>query len=499
MDENDSAVYEGHAHTSVYPSYFATVAHFMGHDPAPIPNARFLELGCSTGANLIPLAVDNPGARCVGLDLAKESIARGNRIIESLGLSNIELQAKDLTKIDGSLGEFDFIVAHGLYSWVPPEVQDMIWRICSENLSPNGVAYISYNVFPGWHFKLCTRDMLRFMSRNEKDPAGKIQQSRKFMEFMEKISVGYQNHFGTYVREAANYVKKVEDYHLLGEYLGPYNSPVYFHQFMEEAESRGLGYIWDSNINRSFIDNFPPEVSSALQAMSSDLIGLEQAIDFMQNREMRRSLLCRAENTPDRQIDPSRLKSYYMLSFLAPVDGAIDPLQNTTMHLRDPAGLDISIDNPLTKAALLEMPESWPVALSFPEILERAIARIGWAGEQAPQSKDIAWWEDSLANDLARLYLAGCLKCRRDPVNVVGMVSERPVASPFARAQASQQNRVANQHHRSTALDAMERQILGLMDGTRTLAELALAMPQASHKQLEIALHKIVTSALLVA
>ena len=47
-----------------------------------------------------------------------------------------------------------------MYSWVPPDVQDAILRVCSRNLAPNGIAYVSYNTYPGWHVRMMAREML---------------------------------------------------------------------------------------------------------------------------------------------------------------------------------------------------------------------------------------------------------------------------------------------------------------------------------------------------
>ena len=86
----------------------------------------------------MPFAARHPGARVVGIDLSPVQIAEGQARLAEMGLTNAELKQMDLSQIDMSDGEFDYIICHGVYSWVPPTVQDAILRIASENLTENG-------------------------------------------------------------------------------------------------------------------------------------------------------------------------------------------------------------------------------------------------------------------------------------------------------------------------------------------------------------------------
>lgn len=72
--------------------------------------------------------------------------------------------------IDDSLGRFDYILTHGVYSWVPPAVQEKILRLCASNLTEHGVAYVSYNVNPGWSMRGMLRDMMCYHASRFEDP-----------------------------------------------------------------------------------------------------------------------------------------------------------------------------------------------------------------------------------------------------------------------------------------------------------------------------------------
>ena len=112
-----------------------------------------LEVGCNDGSNLIPMAVSLPAARFVGCDLSPRALDAGRRTIDALGLANITLVEGDLAALAPAHGEFDFIVAHGVYSWVPPEVRDALFALAAQRLAPDGILYASFNVLPGWRVR----------------------------------------------------------------------------------------------------------------------------------------------------------------------------------------------------------------------------------------------------------------------------------------------------------------------------------------------------------
>ena len=59
----------------------------------------------------------------MGCDLAGRPIAAGRRIAAALGLSNLTLVHADMRALPAALGEFDYVIAHGVYSWVPANVR----------------------------------------------------------------------------------------------------------------------------------------------------------------------------------------------------------------------------------------------------------------------------------------------------------------------------------------------------------------------------------------
>jgi SAM-dependent methyltransferase len=151
----DSAPYDSHAYPQSAPGHLAAIAYLFGLDTPEASTARVLEIGCAAGGNLIPFAAGHPRARVVGIDLSQVQIDQGRVRVQALGLDNLELLTGDIARMDlAAMGQFDFIICHGVYSRVPDEVQEAILSAISAVLAAEGVAYIRYNVYPGWKEKI---------------------------------------------------------------------------------------------------------------------------------------------------------------------------------------------------------------------------------------------------------------------------------------------------------------------------------------------------------
>lgn len=205
--------YDAQAFSVTHPDAMAVAASLRGISPPPVETSRILELGCANGGNLIPLAYSLPKCHCVGIDLSPRQIADGQAVVDLLGLSNVSLQAMSILEIDPDFGEFDYIICHGVFSWVPRVVQDKIFDIFRRNLAPNGVAYVSYNTYPGWHFRGMIREMMQFHVQTFHTVEERVQHSRAFLNLMAKIW-GHRDPDSTFARalkEEADDLEKTRD------------------------------------------------------------------------------------------------------------------------------------------------------------------------------------------------------------------------------------------------------------------------------------------------
>src|SRR5262249_16385673 len=146
----DALPYASEPFPSTHPALLGALARLFGIEAAPLNGARILELGCAVGGNIIPLAARHPDATLVGIDLSGARVAAAPAPLADLGLANIEVRCQGIDDLlDAADAPFDYIICHGVYSWVPAVVRESILRICRQRLSARGVAIVSYNVLPG--------------------------------------------------------------------------------------------------------------------------------------------------------------------------------------------------------------------------------------------------------------------------------------------------------------------------------------------------------------
>ena len=182
----DLLPYESKPFAQSQPARLGGLARLFALDVAPMENARILELGCASGGNIIPHAIRYPGAKFVGIDLARTQVAAGRARIARLGLTNIEILCQSFTEIGDELGEFDYIICHGVFSWVPAPVQDAIFRVIAARLSLVGVACVSYNVLPGWRMMQPLRDAFLLQVPDSVDSLGRVAKARELLNFLKE-------------------------------------------------------------------------------------------------------------------------------------------------------------------------------------------------------------------------------------------------------------------------------------------------------------------------
>jgi SAM-dependent methyltransferase len=255
----DAIPYPTYPRLETHPDRLATVATLAGLEPVPVTGCRVLEIGCGDGGNLIPMAYFLPESVFLGVDLAAGAIAQGRELVSELRLKNIELREGDFQNVDA--GEFDYIVAHGLYSWLPLDTRDRLMGICAERLAPHGVAYISYNTWPGRHERHILREILLSHLRDVRAPRRRLREARRLLTAI-----------GT---PAARAMAAEPDDLLFHDDLAQVNDPIWFREFAAHAAAHGLQYLGDAGPGPAFRDD-------------------EQYDDFVRMRAFRQSLLCRA-------------------------------------------------------------------------------------------------------------------------------------------------------------------------------------------------------------
>lgn len=473
----DQLPYPNLSHSQTHPDNLAMLATLLGLQPAPVTACRVLELGCAAGANLLPMAYALRESEFVGVDYSGHQIEAGRRYAAELGLANLRLIHADVMDFPADLGHFDYIIAHGLYSWVPDPVRDQILQICRQVLAPQGVAYISYNAYPGWHMMNMVREMMLYHIRQTEDLGDKPSRARELITFLAQAIpeqfAAYRSFVNTYAEMIMDTMNKGPgvsgDSVLLHDELSEVNEPFYFHQFMERAAGHGLQYLCEADFTKVMASQFPAEILEQLRHMARDTVDLEQYLDFLSWRTFRQTLLCHQEAKVNRTLRPENIMGFLLATRARPESAEPDLAGDTVLHFRGREGVTFSTNHPLTKAAFVHLSRVSPQSVPFGGLVNIAARQLGMEpGAIDPDQVSL------LAANVFRAfsYSNGLMEMHVFAPEFVSQLSKKPVANPFIRWQASRGSRVTNPRHERIVLEGTARFAVLRLDGEHTRDDL---------------------------
>ena len=269
---------------------------------APNPTtARVLELGATYGGNIISQALFNPDATFVGIELSQEQVEKGNEVIANAGLINVSLVQSDIASIGSDIGTFDYIIAHGVYSWVDDGVKDALLRLIDEHLAEDGIAYVSYNTYPGWHTMEEVRQLMMFSNRDKAqfNHKEKVLHGKTIGSIVGSQILKYDNlkERNSKFLGALRSVMQKDEYYVGHDHLEPNNDPVYFYQFNDHLGAHNLAYLCDADLTLSMVRSFDADIADTLDKLApNDHVAQEQYLDFMLDTTFRKSIICKANH-----------------------------------------------------------------------------------------------------------------------------------------------------------------------------------------------------------
>ena len=483
----DSAPYRSVALMRLHPARLAGHARWLGFEPPPVAAARVLEIGCAAGGHIIPLAASFPHARFLGVDVSPRQIADGVARITRLGLDNITLSARSLTEIGAADGAFDYIIAHGLYSWIPDDLRDALLKVCGERLSENGIALISYNVLPGWRLFQAVRDSMMLHAGSETDLQARGAKTRRLFALM-KEHADPETSYGRFWRDEAQKMTAGDDAYFTHEIFEETNAPTTFRDFVDGASRHGLAYLAESRARANFAESVTPGAGAIIADLSAgDALAREQYVDIVSGRTFRESMLVRA-------------------AALAKVEPSLDDTRLAALHLIAP--MDLEIKRADHGAASIVGDE-----VAIDDATPASIAAIGRLIERRPSSSRLA---DLLAPEadaetgrallalLRRMAQAGLLDVSSEPTVCAQSLVARPKAWPLAASDAAAGALTTTMRHAPFHMDPLDRLMLPKLDGLRSrdslvdfiVAETAAGRMQASGPAALLADRKALRAAL---
>ena len=481
----DTVPYPTYAQRQTHPDRLAVQATLLGMSPAPVERCRVLELACGDGSNLVPMAFHLPGSEFVGVDRAGRPIERARAMAADLGLGNVRFVQCSVAELPQNLGTFDYVIAHGVYSWIPPDVQEALLAGCQRHLAPGGVAYVSYNTYPGNHLRQMVREMMLFHLRGVEDPDRLLEQGIALARFVAG-SQSSPDVYGQLLRTELERFLSVDANYLLHDTLEEHNLPVYFHEFAEQAARHGLQYLAEADFHEMLDWGFQPQVSQALGQLGGNRIAREQYLDFLKCRCFRQTLLCHQGTPLDLSLRPELARRFWVAGQSRPEKDQVDLGARTAERFVHPLGASLRTDWPVAKAALLLLGQRWPRAIPFEELVRLALAGVpeGAAGLPAP---DVAL---ELGAVLLRAYASGLVDLHLHGPSDPTAPGGNPVTSGLTRWELrSGRRRVTGVYHATMAVeDEPTARLLLWADGTRSRVELREALAESLADPQEIRL-----------
>lgn len=457
----DASPYESYPFAQTHPQHLRMVARLFGLETPEPSRSRILELGCALGGNIIPLAVRWPEAQIVGVDLSPKQIERARADAARLDLPNLRLEAMSIADVEDSFGVFDYIICHGVFSWVPADIQRRILEISKHQLSPSGVAYISYNTLPGWNMVRSLREMMLFHTAQFESPERKAQEARGLLHFLKEATAGSKGlHAELFDRELATLNKK-PDHYLLHEHLENFNQQFYFHQFAGLAKEHGLQYLGDTAVATMFTGNLKADVAEKLR-QTNDIVRSEQYMDFITDRRFRSTLLCHDHHSLKRHLKAEDVDQFHVLARIQP-KSAIDLSKDETVSFDGP--VPFQTHNRVATAAFAILAENRGRPIPAEELYKRTSRKLKTVSPDQVRS--------IFHRSALRLFMAGGLELWTDAGDYTTQVSQRPLACPLARLQTLSGDWVTTGRHTPLTLTPFQKLLLPYLTGENDRAALS--------------------------
>ena len=445
----DEVAYPSSIFIQTHPALLAAIAGLHGLTPPDIAMARVLEIGGGEGMNLIALAAAYPDMQCLSFDLSSAAVARGKLAITKAGLTNVRVEVGDILDAARDLKQqFDYVICHGVYAWVPDVVRDGIMELIGHVLADNGVAYVSYNALPGGRLRLALRDMLLREVAGIENPTERLGAAHDFLDAYIATPEDEDRPAQTALRSEAKLMRKKPGSVLFHDELGDCFNPQALYDVAMAAERHGLQFLGDAG-EGPLGDGFLPDDAEDLSTRA--VVRAAQAQDDRNIRFFRQSLFVRAEQKPVRQVDPS---------LIAPLHVSSSAQRTGDSTFKNKSG-EFQMSDARIVAILTQLTQNYPERVRIEEL-----------------SDDV-----DIVRALHGLFEAGLTELHSVQVPCAVIPPERPVASVLARAQLNDgQTQICTlDHHIVKIAEAGPRAFIAMLDGSHTLVELQALWAQTPY------------------
>jgi len=488
----DEFPYPGAAFWFTHPDHMAVLGELHGMSPPDPRTARILELGAGDGSNILSIAQALPGAECVGVDLSESQVRLASQLARDAGITNARLVQADVREIDLAFGTFDYVVSHGVYSWIPPSARDGLLRAIGATLSPHGVAMVSYNAMPGWHDFAPIRRLLKFHTDPIKAPDAKVRQARMMADvYCQQLIELDRDGREKMAHKIHQNVQAMSDWLMRHDWLAEFHYPAYLSDFVAHARTHGLDFLANacpSAQNPELLD----EQAKALVMAVSDRVRRQQYVDFFQHTRFRTTLLRRADAPVDDDPHPERIAGYLVESRMdSDAFTVVPPVGEVSIAAEEIARLEREHQKyrAVVTAIASESPAAISLARAFALTLDE-LAKKGLDDGLAVTEDGRKTMFDAFVSEVGWLFERELVHFWKHPPALARTLPERPETGGLQRVMARERQSLPSLTHRNTPTTALETRVLADLDGQTTVAELEARHGPETGKALEGLLSK---------
>ena len=437
-----------------HPARIGAIARLLGLEAAGPEKARVLELGCAEGMNLLPLAERLPHAQFVGVDFSPAQIAVAEAARVAAKLENVRFVCADLREFTVEPESFDYVIAHGVYSWVSAEVRDRVLALARTALTPNGVAYLSYNTQPGWGLVSGLRAILLSELAPFPEPQARVQQLGKILAALAQSLATQGGAYAQLLRELIAELQAKPAALVLHDELELESGPASFREFTTHARQHGLHFLAEAHFASMPFDHLPAQARAPLAGLGLDVFGEQQFLDLLGQRRFRNTLLTRTEIAHPRALEVSAIRDCALTTRLRLTRTEVDLRPGVKMEVEGAHGVKFVLEQPAQKAFLAALISRAPERIPFPEVLAHAGRILEQTG--LPAQIDDAF----LLHAVARLFSIDQI----DLLLLAGpgdwLQPSAVLPSALVAYQAASDLPVVNRWHETVALAAEARETL---------------------------------------
>ncbi|WP_051906495.1 class I SAM-dependent methyltransferase [Methylomarinum vadi] len=270
--------------------------------PDNLQNFDYCELGCGKGVTLNLLADANPDSHFIGIDFNESHIQAARQQAEDCDIKNVRYFPYSFDQLDQKdLPEFDYIVLHGVYSWISPELRGHIVNFIRRKLKPGGVVMVSYNALPGKALDKILRDMmLTYANTQDVSLLEKTSHGISYLDYLAQHKAPFFQQNPKAIDKVA-LLKKQDMRYVAHEYFGEHWNPLYFSDVYKEMQTAGMQFAGQTEIMANYANLAFPSGFQDQFNQSSDRISLEIHRDFILNNGFRRDVYIKPHTSTGQQ------------------------------------------------------------------------------------------------------------------------------------------------------------------------------------------------------